>query len=413
MPNTTLFNARTLVNPLTMTDQALINDPYQLLKTLREEAPIWWCEANKVWIVSRYNDTQHILRSPDFEKQIQRWKHSPNPAWLQWFPQFKALKETSANWMLNMNQPEHTRIRSLVGRAFAPSTVQALKPEIEKVAALLLAEAQKKGEFDLVTDFAFPLPLAIIALIIGVPVSDRDKLKAWSKALVAVIGGARNLPALYGAGNAVLDLRAYLTPMIEDRRKNPKDDLLSVMVQAEEEGTKLSTTELLSNLILLIVAGHETTVNLITNSVLCLLKHPDQLALFKEKPELAPSVINEVLRYESPVQSAPRLANKDVVISGTTIKEGDMVWMILGSANRDEAQFVNADVFDITRTSAHHLTFSEGIHRCIGASLAEAEGAIAITSLFSVFPNLKLVSKNIDFQKPFSLRGPRELIVKA
>jgi cytochrome P450 len=200
--------------------------------------------------------------------------------------------------------------------------------------------------------------------------------------------------------------------MIEARRKHPQDDLLSVLVQAEEEGSKLSTAELLSNLILLIVAGHETTVNLIANSVLSLLRHPEQLALFKQKPELAPSVINEVLRYESPVQAAPRLANNDVVLSGTSIKNGDMVWMLLGSANRDAEHFTTASVFDISRTSTHHLSFSEGIHRCIGASLAEAEGAIAIGSLFACFPDLKLMSNNIDFRFPFALRGPRKLMVE-
>jgi pimeloyl-[acyl-carrier protein] synthase len=412
MPNNTLFTAQTLVNPLTLTDQSFINEPYPLLAAFRENAPIWWCEANKSWVVSRYNDTQHILRSPDFEKQIQRWKYTPNPAWLQWFPQFKALKETSATWMLNMNPPDHTRVRAVVGRAFAPSTIHALKPEIEKVAHHLLEQAKQREQFDLIADFAFPLPLAIIGLIIGIPVSDANKLKAWSKALVAIIGGNRALPKLYDSGKAVLELRNYLTPMIEERRKNPQNDLLSVLVQAEEDGTKLSTAELLSNLILLIVAGHETTVNLISNAVLCLLRHPEQLAMFKQKPELAHSVINEVLRYESPVQAAPRLANKDVVLSGQTIKSGDMVWMLLGSANRDEEQFACADVFDITRTSTHHLSFSEGIHRCIGASLAEAEGAIAITTLFATLPDLKLVSNNIEFQSPFALRGPRKLMVR-
>jgi cytochrome P450 len=412
MPNNTLFTAQRLVNPLTLKDQSLINNPYPLLAALRENAPVWWCETNKAWVVSRYSDTQHILRSHDFEKQIQRWKHSPNPAWLRWFPQFKALRETSSNWMLNMNLPDHTRVRALVGKAFAPSTIQQLKPVIDNVAMELLSQAQQKEQFDLITDFAFPLPLAIIGLILGVPVSDAEKLKAWSKRLVAVIGGNRSLPSLYDSGNAILELRQYLMPMIESRRKNPTDDLLSVLVQAEDEGSKLSTVELLSNLILLIVAGHETTVNLIANSVLNLLRHPEQHEIFKQMPELAPSVVNEVLRYESPVQAAPRLANKDVVLSGKTIKSGDMVWLLLGSANRDEEQFVAADVFDITRTSAHHLSFSEGIHRCIGASLAEAEGAIAITALFASCPDLRLVTDNIDFQIPFALRGPRKLLVQ-
>ena len=361
----------------------------------------------------KYAESQHIFRSPDFEKQIQRWKHNPNPFWGKYFPPLKALRQLSSNWMLNLNPPDHTRVRQLVGRAFAPSTVNALKPEIERVAVELIQIAREKKEFDLVVDYAFPLPLAIIALIMGIPVADREKLKSWSHKLTELIGGNRSLPALWKTGNAVIELQNYLFPLIDERRHNLKDDLLSLLIKAEDEGSQLNTAELLSNLILFLVAGHETTVNLIANSVLCLLQHPDQLAIFKRHPEMAANVVSEVLRFESPVQAAPRLANKDVIVAGKNIKEGDMVWMLLGSANRDLKQFENPDVFDITRTNIRHISFSEGIHRCIGASLAEAEGAIAITSLFNSFPDLTLAKdQKIDFRFPLALRGPVKLLVE-
>lgn len=401
-----------LVNPLTIREQSQLNDPYPLFSSLRAHEPVWWCAESKVWIVSTYAEVQNILRSQDFEKQIQKWKHTPSPAWADLFPPFKALRETSGTWLLNLNPPDHTRVRNLVGRAFAPSTINRLKPEIEKVSRELIEIARSKGEIDIVADFAFPLPLAIIALIMGIPVSDRNLLKNWSQMLVSVAGGNRSVPALWHSGTAILQLRKYLTPLIEERRRDLRDDLLSVLISAEDEGSKLNTAELLSNLILFLVAGHETTVNLISNALLLLLQHPDQRQSLQDNPDLISQAVSEVLRFESPVQAAPRLANKDVEIGGKTIKEGDMVWLLLGSANRDSNQFDAADVFDISKQNTRHISFSEGIHRCIGASLAEAECEIAIDSLFSAFPNLALLDESIDYKFPMALRGPKKLLVK-
>lgn len=406
-----------LVNPLTVRSQADLNDPYPLYSALRANEPVWWCPEAKAWIVSTYAEAQQILRSVDFEKQIQKWKHAPNPKLAIFLPPLKALSETSSNWLLNLNPPDHTRVRALVGRTFAPSTITRLKPEIEHTAAQLVRIAKGKGEFDLVADFAFPLPLSIIALIMGIPVSDRERLKNWSNMLVSIAGGNRTIPSLWTSGSAIIELRKYLTPLIEERRKDLKDDLLSMLITAEEEDqnqkTRLSTAELLSNLILFLVAGQETTVNLISNGVLCFMRNPAQLAMLKENPGLMPSAVNEILRFESPAQAAPRLANKDVFIAGKTIKKGDMVWLLLGSANRDSKQFEDPDTFNIARTHNRHISFSEGIHRCIGASLAEAECEIALSSLFTNFPDLKLVEQEVNFKFPLALRGPQQLCVRA
>jgi cytochrome P450 len=402
-----------LKNPLTIRAQAELNDPYPLYSRLRAAEPVWWCGASKVWIVSTYAEAQLILRSSDFEKQIQRWKHSPNPKWALFFPPFKALRETSSSWLLNLNPPDHTRVRSLVGRTFAPSTVNRLKPEIEKTAVELINIAKEKGEFDLVADYAFPLPLTVIALIMGIPVSDRELLKKWSNMLVSIAGGNRSFPSVWTSGSAIIELRRYLTPLIEERRKDLRDDMLSMLISAEEEGSRLNTAELLSNLILFLVAGQETTVNLISNAVLNLTRNPEQLAKLIENPQLVTSAVQEVLRYDGPAQAVPRLANKDVVVGSKTIKAGDMVWILLGSANRDDKEFKDAHVFDITRAHNRHISFSEGIHRCIGASLAEAECEIALTSLFSNFPNLKMVDQQVDFKFPLALRGPKHLMVTA
>jgi pimeloyl-[acyl-carrier protein] synthase len=400
-----------LTNPINSTDQDFLNNPYPLLKRLREEAPVWYCKETKYWVASRYAEIHLMLRDLTYEKQIYSWKHNPSPFLINLVPHVKSLRNASSNWMLNLNPPDHTRVRSLVNRAFTPTVIQKLRPQIQTIADELINLAEAKGSIDLMADYAFPLPIAVIGFMLGIPMTDREKLKHWSDHLAGLVGGLRDVFALMRAGQAIEELADYLRPLIDERRKQPKDDLMSVLVQAEEEGTKLNTNELVSNCILLLVAGHETTVNLIGNAALNLLRHPDQLALLQERPELITSTIDEVLRYESPVQTAPRLTNKDVLLGGQEIKAGEMIWMLLGSSNRDPAQFADPDRFDIARAKSKHLAFGEGIHRCVGASLAETEGQIAIETLFRRLPKLKLDTDRVDFKTPFGLRGPKALSV--
>jgi pimeloyl-[acyl-carrier protein] synthase len=400
-----------LTNPINNTDQDFLNDPYPTLKRLREEAPVWYCKETKYWVASRYAEIHAILRDLSYEKQIFRWKHNPSPFLMNLIPHVKSLRNASSNWMLNLNPPDHTRVRSLVNKAFTPKVIQELRPQIQTIADELIILAEAKGSIDLMADYAFPLPIAVIGFMLGIPMTDREHLKHWSDHLVGLVGGMRDVFSLMRAGKAIEELADYLRPLIEARRKQPKDDLMSVLVQAEEEGTKLNTDELVSNCILLLVAGHETTVNLIGNAALNLFRHPDQLRLLQERPELITPVIDEVLRFESPVQTAPRLTSKDVVLGGQAIKAGEMIWMLLGSSNRDPEQFENPDRFDISRGKCKHLAFSEGIHRCVGASLAETEGQIAIETLFRRLPNLKLDTNRVDFKTPFGLRGPKALPV--
>lgn len=397
------------VNPLVTTDQGFLNNPYPELARLRTEAPIWWCEQNKYWIVSSYADVQAVLKDGNFEKQIQTWKHAPSTILANFIPSIKFLRQTTSTWLLNLNKPDHTRIRGIVGKAFSTSTVEKLQPEIEELAAKFADQLDEAEQpFDLIEKFSLPFPLAVIGLILGIPLSDAEKLKSWSNQIVGLIGGQRDPKRLMAAGKAMREFSKYLEPHIEERRAHPKDDLLSVLVQARENNSSLSLEELISTSILLLIAGFETTANLIANTVVCFDKFPDQADLFKQDFSKADAVIREVLRFESPAQSAPRLAKEDVVLSGHTIKKGDLVWVLMGSANRDALQFEEPDNFDITRDATRNLAFGDGIHRCVGAGLAELEATIAIKTLYERFPNLR-VAGPVDYRAPFGLRGPKTL----
>lgn len=407
-------NIQSYCNPLTKTDQAFLNNPYPELKRLREGAPVHWVPEQKYWLVSRYDDVQAVLKDNNFGKQIHKWKHNRSSLLAIFFPQLLYLRKTIGSWLLNLNPPDHTRVRTLIAKAFTPSSVEALMPSIEQLAETIaqeLAASARPGEpINLIDEFAFPFPLAVIGLILGIPLHDREKLRGWSQQVVGLIGGSRDVKKLMTAGSAMKQFAAYLKPHIEARRKQPTKDLLSTLVQAEHEGEKLKTEELVASAILFLVAGFETTVNLIANCLICMDRFPEQANLVKANPNLAHAFVTETLRFESPAQLSPRLAGNNATIHGANIKSGDMVWLLLGSANRDSAKFENPDTFNIHRTESRNLAFGDGIHRCVGAGLAEAEATIAINVLNKHFPDLR-IQQPINFQAPFGLRGPSTLLV--
>jgi cytochrome P450 len=399
----------TLVDPLNPLLPEFLQNPYPTYRQLREEAPIFWSEKSKYWLITRYEDVHSILKDMSYEKQLQRWKQV-NPM-VKMLPEVSKLIDTRSKWMLNMNPPDHTRLRGLVNRAFTPKMVSAMRPHIEEIANYLIERIKDKEKFDLVEEFAFPLPVVVIAEMLGVPREDREKFKTWSHALVDTLEPTPNIDKMKKANKATEELYEYLRPLIAERRRDPKEDLISALAAAEEEGKTLSEDELLANCVLILVAGHETTVNLIGNAVRTLLQHPDQLALLKGNPDLIGGAISEVLRFESPVQSTRRLAGETMDLNGTTIKEGDMLVLLLGAANRDPAQFENPDVFDIQRDAKKHMAYGHGIHHCLGSSLADAEGQIAVGTLFKRLPDLRLVDQNIEIRTPFALRGAKQLFV--
>jgi len=293
--------------------------------------------------------------------------------------------------MLFLDPPDHTRLRGLVNKAFTPRRVDVLRPLIQELVDDLLDRAAAAGGMDLVADFAFPLPAIVIAGMLGVPPEDRDRLKGWSYDFGALISGTPlSEEQAMQAQLGVLSMVAYFADIADQRRSAPRDDLLSALLAAEEQGDRLSTEELLVNCLLLFAAGHGTTTHLIGNSVLALLAHPDQLARLREDPALIVGGIDELLRFDGPVQVTGRNATEDLEIDGTRVTAGQHVTMVLGAANRDPLRFSEPDRLDLGRRDIRHVAFGHGIHFCLGAALARLEGQIALGTLVRRFPTLRL-----------------------
>ena len=298
------------------------------------------------------------------------------------------MKPLSRN-MLDTDPPDHERLRALVSKAFTPRLIERMRPRVRAIADELLDAVQDKGEMDLIDDYAFPLPITVIAELLGVSAEDRNKFREWSNA--AVSGDTTQeyverilLPHMQA-------FTGYLREMFDEKRRNPRDDLISALVQAEEAGDKLGEDELLGMVFLLLIAGHETTVNLIGNGVLALLTHPDQLRRLREDPALIKPAIEELLRYDGPVEtSTERFAREDVQIGDIIVQRGEMVLVVLASADHDPERFEDPDDLDITRADNKHLAFGKGIHFCLGAPLARMEGQIAINTLLRRMPDLRL-----------------------
>lgn len=351
---------------------------------IHQRVAVQFGRGHGVWFVFRHD--QCVAISRDHE----HWTMEPQPGQYEIDPETRERLPRTIG-LLNSDPPEHTRLRSLVAEAFTPRTVERLAPRIREIAEELLDTVPPDGRFDLVETFSHPLPVIVIAEILGVPSSDRAKFKQWSdEAIIAIEtrgGGQGRFPL---GGRAFSELRRYFTALIEARRREPRDDLISALVRAEVEGSRLTEDELIHLLILLLVAGNETTRDLIGNTVLAMLEHPEQLTLLRDDPSLAPNAIEEVLRYSAPAQYMSRRAKAPTVVGEAHIEAGEEAVLWFGAANRDEAVFPGADAFDIRRPNANrHLTFGIGTHFCLGAPLARLEGAIAIEALLTRFASIR------------------------
>ncbi|HEX2486508.1 MAG TPA: cytochrome P450 [Myxococcota bacterium] len=364
-------------NPL---DPAMRRDPYPVYARGRREHPVFVHEGLPLRVASvfRYADVQAILRDD------------------QTFSNSFTLRDQLAEYggadvpppsMLGTDGAEHARLRGLVNKAFTPRIVRRLEPRMEQIAAELVDAALGAGEADLVQALTYPLPVTVIAEIIGIPAEDRSRFKRWSDEAIASLGlvffGGIDQERLQRQGRLLDEMRAYFVPLAEERARRPQEDLLTGLVQAEHEGSHLSHEEMLQMLILLLVAGNETTTTLIQNVVLELLARPDVAARLRREPALLESAIEEVLRFASPVQFDPRRATRDVELEGVKLAENDYVLCWLGSANRDETVFERADVFDPARSKNPHLAFGFGSHYCLGANLARLEARVAVSALLS------------------------------
>ena len=368
-------------------------NPYPYYARLRAEAPV--CRVTlptkeTVWLVTRYDDVAMVLKDERFVKDpMNAW--TPQQAARQhWFrkvlatPMFKSLTRN----MLDLDPPHHTRLRALVNKAFTPRLIELMRERVQVLTDVLLDQVGRQGHMDLIRDYALPLPATIIAEMLGVPAADRHQFHRWSNAMMAA--GSSTWGLLNALPNAWMFMR-YIRKIIRERRANPQDDLATSLVQAEEAGDTLSEDELVAMVGLLLVAGHETSVNLIGIGTLALLEYPDQMKKLRDDPALIKPAVEELLRYASPVESATaRYARADVTIAGVTIPRGGMVGAVIASANRDERQFPNPDTLDITREPNRHLAFGLGTHFCLGAALARLEGQIAINTLLRRVPDVRL-----------------------
>ena len=321
------------------------------------------------------------------------------------------LLNVFTKWMLFRDPPDHTRLRNLVNKAFTPRAIEGLRPRIQELVNYLLDAVQTRGSMDIMADLAYPLPVLVICELLGVPAKDRDLFKEWSGDVARTLDPIQ-MPEMVAKGHAVVDsMVTYFRGLIATLRKNPQGDILSAMIAAEEQGDRLSEDELLANCILLFSAGHETTVNLIGNGLLALIHHPEQKQLLQENPNLIQSAVEEFLRYDGSVQLTGRSTKEDVEIGGKLIRQGERVMTVLAAANRDPAQFSDPDRLDITRKDNYHVALGQGIHFCLGASLARAEGQIAIGTLLQRISRLTLLEETPQWRPAFTLRGLQTLPV--
>lgn len=381
-------------------------NPFPFLATLRATQPVYRTSLpdkikTPAWLITRYEDVNTLLKDERFPKNRRNALTPEQIRKLPWVPpMFRPLERN----MLDLDQPDHMRLRGLVHKAFTPRLIEQMRARVQSLADELLDGVARRSEMDLINDYALPLPMTIITEILGVPTSDRDKFHKWSKAIVSLSSPnatVRVIPSVW------MFIR-YLRRFFKVRRRDPQDDLASALIQAEEAGDKLSEDELLAMVFLLLVAGHETTVNLIGNGVLALLEHPDELEKLRSDPSLIKAAVEELLRYTAPVfMTTERYAREEVTIHSVTIPRGEMTFGVIGSANRDENVFENPDLLDITREPNKHLSFGQGVHFCLGAPLARMEAQIAINTLLRRIPDLRLrgTPESLRWRPSMMLRG--------
>ncbi|MYE31658.1 MAG: cytochrome P450 [Chloroflexi bacterium] len=395
-------------NPFLPSYQA---DPYPAYAALRAEDPVHFSAAIQAWVLTTHEDCERVLRDQETFSSSSDTASGQLATVLQQQRREFPLGEVPT--VLNSDPPVHTRLRTLLNRAFTPRAIEGLRPHIEDIAASLLADAGRTGgRFDAVTGFAQPLPIIVIAELLGVPPEDRDQLKEWSTAIANTTNVLNTEDALAAARQATMELIAYMDEIVAQRRAAPGADIMTALVQAEEGGERLSHDELLAFSILLLLAGHETTTNLIGNGLLALTEHPEAAAGLRAEPDLLPSAVEEFLRYDSSVQGAVRFARETVEVRGRTIERGSTLLLLLGAANRDPAQFPEPDALDVARSPNRHLSFGRGVHFCLGAPLARLEGDVAFRALLDRFTELRVAEGGAERSGTLVLRGMGKLVLE-
>lgn len=377
---------------------AYFDNPYPVYDRLRSEAPVFWSETWKAWIVTGYDAVVQMTRDTQrFSNQgrVTLFLNQLSPSEQEQVPYLRAHYENAG--LVHSDPPDHTRLRRLVNKAFTPRIIEGMRSEVVRVVNELLDQQQGKREMDLIRDFAFPLPAIIIAGMLGVPQEDRDQFKDWSDKIQHFLGtGRARLDKALEAQESWRFMNSYFEGLVAERRKSPRQDIVSGLISARDEKDALTEKEMVGTSGAMLIAGHETTTNLISNAILALIERPDVKEELLANPSLFPAATEEFLRFESPFQSAPRTCRQDTEIGGQTIKKGQLVHLMLGAANRDPARFKDPHQLDIHRQDMKHLAFGNGVHLCLGAALARLEGPIAIETVLRRFPNIRLA----DGEKP-------------
>jgi cytochrome P450 len=387
----------------------MLANPYPIYHRLRADQPVVRVPQLDAWVVTRYDAVNAALRNPQLSSdRFPRARKRLASRGLD------ALINDRMRSMIHMDAPDHTRLRSLVNKAFTPKAVNSMEEHIQHLVDGLLDTVQAEGRMEVISDLAYPLPVMVIAEMLGVPPEDRDRFKQWSDDMSTLLGGDLGaLPeeVLRGASASREELVDYFRAVAARRREQPGNDLLSALLEAEEEGGRLTEDELYSTVVLLLAAGNETTTNLIGNGLFALLRHGDQHRRVWDDPTLIPPAVEEMLRYDSPVQLTTRLATVDLEIHGTNIRKGEWLYLVIGAANRDPEQFPEPDKFDISRADNKHIAFGAGAHFCLGAPLARLEAQITLRALRHRCPNLRLGAESPEYRNNFNLRGLQSLRV--
>lgn len=393
-----------------------IANPYPVYAQLRAHDPVFWSEENKYWILTRYADIATLIQTNQLSSNRIGEHASRLPDQIR--EHFRPFFSAVSTWMLMIDPPDHTRLRGLVNKAFTPAVVENMRWQIEKLIDDMLAIVHGQGRMDVMTDLANPLPATVIAEMLGVPGADQREFKQWSDEIAMALSGIdaatskEELFSLYElAQKSLVALSAYFRERVDELRRDPQENLLSALIQAEERGDRLSESELFANCVLLMIAGHETTTNLIGNGMLALLRNPDQKEQLARDPTAIVSAVEELLRYDSPVQKMGRIALDDISVAGQQIGKGQLLCLCFGAANHDPEQFIAPAQLDINRKPNRHLAFGHGLHYCVGAALARLEGQLAVNLMLSRLPNLRLESNVQEWNRSMTLRGLKSLPV--
>jgi cytochrome P450 len=387
-------------------------NPYPIYARLRAMDPVHVSPFGTA-LLTRYDDAVSVLRDKRFSVQHRDYldeTKSATPLLGDSFGPAPNERDLS-NVMLFIDPPRHTRLRTLVNKAFTPRVVDRLRPRIRAVVDELLDEAEPGGEMDVISALAYPLPVRVICEMLGVPLEDQAEIRGWSRKIAPILDPIVTAEAQAGIEEASSFLQGYWDSLIETRRSDMRDDLLSELIRAEDEGHRLDHDELRSTCNLILIAGHETTMNLIGNGLLALLRHPAEAEKLRNDPELSRSAVEELLRYDSPVHLTARTATEDVEIGGVPIERGTLAIVAIGGVNRDPAQFAEPDGLDIERNPNPHLAFSAGAHFCVGSGLARLEAQLVFPRLLARMPKLELVDKEPEYRATITLRGLKALHV--